>query len=198
MIGISKKAAVWQPTRRDMLCATGAASISWLGSAAAAKANPELKPRSCIFIWLNGGPSQFETFDPKPNASDDVRGPFGAIQTAVPGVWVSELVPNLAKQFHNYAIIRTLAHRNSDHGSTAMLTGIEGGDIPYGAVVTKLLGPAGPMPAYVHIGSSKGDGTQFVSAVDNLNAGSPRLRKRTVASANSIGKWCPTRRLFPG
>lgn len=74
-------------------------------------------------------------------------------------------------QFDKFAIARTLAHRNSDHGSTAMLTGIEGGDTPYGAVVTKLLGPIGAMPGYVHIGSSKGDGTQFISAVDNLHAG---------------------------
>jgi hypothetical protein len=86
-------------------------------------------------------------------------------------VIVSELIPGLAKQFDKFAIVRSLAHRNPDHSSTAMLTGIEGGDIPYGAVVSKLLGPAGPMPAYIHIGSSKGDGTQFVSAVDNLQAG---------------------------
>jgi hypothetical protein len=151
--------------------------------------------RSCIFIWLNGGPSQFETFDPKPAATDDVRGPFGAIQTAVPGVRVSELVPNLAKQFDKYAVVRSLSHRNADHSSTAMLTGVEGGDVPFGAVVTKLLGPIAAMPAYVHIGSSKGDGTQFVSMVDNLNAGNlgagcAPLRVRTpFGSGVSLGDF---------
>ena len=159
-------------TRRDLLCgsAAGAASYLWADNRHAEAAISRTE-RSCIFIWLNGGPSQFETFDPKPAATDDVRGPFGAIQTAVPGVRVSELVPNLARQFDKYAIVRSLSHRNADHSSTAMLTGIEGGDVPFGAVVTKLLGPASAMPAYVHIGSSKGDGTQFVSMVDNLNAG---------------------------
>ena len=109
---------------------------------------------------------------------EDVRGPFGAIQTSVAGVRVSELVPNLAKHFDKYAIVRSLSHRNADHSSTAMLTGIEGGDIPFGAVVTKLLGPIGAMPAYVHIGSSKGDGTQFVSIVDTSECGKSWRRMR--------------------
>ncbi len=175
-------------TRREMLRAAGVGTIGCFGGGSLVQASPSKKPRSCIFIWLNGGPSQFETFDPKPNATDEVRGPFGVIQTQVPGVMVSELVPGLARQFDKFAIVRTLAHRNSDHGSTAMLTGIEGSDVPYGAVVSKLIGPAGPMPAYVHIGSSKGDGTQFVSAVDNLQAGAlgaayAPLRVRTPMGA---------------
>lgn len=160
-------------TRREFLgaSAAGVASVALASPKVSANAATRSE-RSCIFIWLNGGPSQFETFDPKPAATEDIRGPFGAIQTAVPGVRVSELIPNLAKQFDKYALVRTLSHRNADHGSTAMLTGIEGSDVPYGAVITKLLGPRGAMPAYVHIGSSKGDGTQFVSMVDNLDAGS--------------------------
>lgn len=160
-------------TRREMLCGSAAgAATCLLGTSNRLEAATARSDRACIFIWLNGGPSQFETFDPKPAATDDVRGPFGAIQTSVPGVRVSELVPNLAKHFDKYSIVRSLSHRNADHSSTAMLTGIEGSDVPYGAVVTKLLEPRGSMPAYVHIGSSKGDGTQFVSVVDTLNAGS--------------------------
>jgi hypothetical protein len=130
--------------RRSVLRAAGVGAASLLASSAATAGaeSPAQPQKSCIFIWLNGGPSQFETFDPKPNASDDIRGPFGAIRTQVPGILVSELIPCLAKQFDKYSIVRTMAHRNSDHGSTAMLTGIEAGDVPYGAVVTKLLGPA--------------------------------------------------------
>ncbi len=156
-----------------MLRTSGAAATLGFGPLCSPvlSAPAKRRPHSCIFIWLNGGPSQFETFDPKPLASEDVRGPFGAIQTSVPGMRLSELVPGLARQFDKYAIVRSLAHRNGDHASTAMMTGIEGGDTPFGAVVTRLLGPAGPMPAYVHLGSSKGDGTQFVTAIDNLNAG---------------------------
>lgn len=177
-------------SRREFLqgSAIGAAA-SVLPSGKVMTAATPTRDRSCIFIWLNGGPSQFETFDPKPAAAEDVRGPFGAIQTTVPGIRLSELVPNLAKNFDKFSIVRTLAHRNADHSSTAMLTGIEEGDTPYGAVVTKLLGPIGTMPAYVHIGSSKGDGTHFVSVVDTLNAGSlgagcAPLRVRTPVGAS--------------
>jgi hypothetical protein len=159
-------------SRRQLLQAAGASAAGslWTSSAWGA-ARESSGPRSCIFIWLNGGPSQFETFDPKPWASADVRGPFGVVRTPVPGVVFSELIPNLARQFDKFAVVRSLVHGNTDHSSTAMLTGIEGGDIPYGAVVAKLLGPAGPMPSYIHVGSSKGDGTQFVTAVDQLHAG---------------------------
>src|SRR6187549_1246170 len=99
-------------TRRELLggSAAGAASLLLSGTAPV-RAAMSGSERSCIFIWLNGGPSQFETFDPKPSAKDDVRGPFGTIQTSVPGVHVSELVPNLAKQFDKYAIVRSLSHR---------------------------------------------------------------------------------------
>lgn len=159
-------------SRRRILQAAGAGAASWmLSGGESATGQRTTQAKSCIFIWLNGGPSQFETFDPKPDASADVRGPFGVMRTAVPGVVFSELIPNLARQFNKFSVVRSLAHRNADHSSTALLTGIEGGDIPYGAVVSKLLGPAGPMPPYVHIGSSKGDGTQFVTAVDQLHAG---------------------------
>src|SRR6476620_6985526 len=51
------------------------------------------KDVSCIFLWLDGGPSHFETFDPKPETPDAIRGPYGAIRTKVPGVFFSELMP---------------------------------------------------------------------------------------------------------
>lgn len=176
--------------RRQLLQATGALALSTnaVGVPAFAATSSASRPRSCIFIWLTGGPSQFETFDPKPLAGESVRGPFGAIQTQVPGVVFSELVPGLARQFDKFSIVRTMAHSNGDHSSTAMMTGIEGGDTPFGSVVTKLLGPAGPMPAYVHLGSSKGDGTQFVTAIDNLNAGSLGAACAPLRVRSPIGK----------
>lgn len=179
----------WQPTdpagllitRRELLTSAGSGIVRAGvvgGLAARCAAAPRMaaaarskRDRSCIFIWLNGGPSQFETFDPKPRASDDVRGPFGAIATRVPGVHVGELVPSLAQQFDKYALVRSLAHNNADHGSTAMLTGREGSTTTVGAVVSKLLGPCGPMPAYVHIGSSKEEGSQFPSSIDGVGGG---------------------------
>lgn len=170
-----------RPVNRRQLLKAAAAGVARVGMAGAiacttplgrqAHAARPVRDRSCIFIWLNGGPSQFETFDPKPRADDDVRGPFGAIATSVPGIHVSELLPLLAQHIDKYAIVRSLAHNNADHASTAMLTGNDGSTTAVGAVVAKLLGPCGPMPAYFHIGSSHDDGSQFPSSIDAVGGG---------------------------
>ena len=112
--------------------------------------------RSCIFIWLSGGPSHFETFDPKPDTDDTVRGPYGGIHTAVPGVRISELLPMLARRMKMYALIRSMNHKNSNHASTAMLTGFDDKLEAFGAVVTKLKGADRAMPPYVNVGSNIG------------------------------------------
>ena len=64
---------------------------------------------SCIVLWLDGGPSHFETFDPKPDAPDTIRGPYGAIRTKVPGIQFSELLPQIAERMNRCAIIRSLS-----------------------------------------------------------------------------------------
>src|SRR5947207_9044257 len=73
--------------------------------------------KRCILLWLAGGASQLETFDPKPGAA--TGGPFRSIQTAVPGVQISELMPKMAARLKHTAIIRSLNTRNGDHGSGA-------------------------------------------------------------------------------
>src|SRR5437762_233668 len=75
--------------------------------------------KACILLWLAGGPSQLETFDPKPGTV--TGGPFQAIQTSVPGIHISELMPKLARQMKNTCIIRSLNTRNADHGGAAKL-----------------------------------------------------------------------------
>src|SRR5262245_65919056 len=72
-----------------------------------------------ILRWLAGGASQLETFDPKPGAV--TGGPFRAIKTSVPGVQISELMPQMAKRIHHTCIIRSLITKNGDHGSGAKL-----------------------------------------------------------------------------
>src|SRR4029450_10130184 len=59
--------------------------------------NTNAKARACILIWLAGGPSHIDTFDPKPDAPADVKGEFRAIETTVPGLRISEVFPNLAR-----------------------------------------------------------------------------------------------------
>lgn len=72
-----------------------------------------------IMLWLAGGASQLETFDPKPGAV--TGGPFRAIKTSVPGVQISELMPQMAKRMNHTCIIRSLNTRNGDHGSGAQI-----------------------------------------------------------------------------
>lgn len=127
--------------------------------------------RSCVFIWLNGGPSHFETFDPKPNTDDSVRGPYGSIQTPVAGVQLSELLPMLARRMEKYSIIRSMTHKNGSHNSTAMLTGFDNKLETFGAVVTKMNGADRAMPPYVHVGSAPGDGSQVTSNIDRVGGG---------------------------
>ncbi len=116
--------------------------------------------RSVILIWLDGGPPQHETYDPKPDAPEQFRGPLKAIATALPGVHVSELLPNHARMLDKVSIIRSLHHDNGDHFAAAhwMLTGYLGSNainLPpqypsAGSIIAKLKGPREPgMPAYV-------------------------------------------------
>src|SRR5580704_4982920 len=78
--------------------------------------------RSCIAIFYYGGPSQLETFDPKPNAPLEIRGEFGVIDTSVPGLRISEHLPMTAKVMHKVALIRTMHHRNSLHDPASIQT----------------------------------------------------------------------------
>jgi hypothetical protein len=140
-------------TRRRAL-QVGGLSILGLSLADVLRAGPPSVPeKSCIFLWLDGGPSHLETFDPKPNTPDTVRGPYGTIRTNVTGVHFSELVPMLAGYTDRLAIIRSMTHGIDAHAPIPMLTGFNGAPTSYGAVVTKLKGHAGDMPPYVHLGA---------------------------------------------
>ena len=106
-------------SRRDFI-QVGSAALGGLGmtemlAAKAAGVNP--KDTRCIFIWLDGGPTHYETFDPKPDAPDDIRGPFKTIPTAVKGVHFSEYVPKMAKAFDKFSVIRSIAHDQNNHGA---------------------------------------------------------------------------------
>jgi uncharacterized protein (DUF1501 family) len=145
-------------TRRELLQIGGLGALGltlgdWLRCNQARGAGPSSRSRevSCIFIFLEGGPSQLETFDPKPNAPDFIRGPYGTIRTDVPGIQVSELLPMLAQRMKHCALIRTM-RSDGNHVIQPVLTGSSTSRIPHGAVVTKLKGQTRAMPPYVHIG----------------------------------------------
>lgn len=109
--------------RRGFLAgATGfAASMAGLNllQEPAIAAEMKKQQKRVILLWLAGGASQLETWDPKPGAV--TGGPFRAIKTAVPGVHISELMPEMARRMKQTCIIRSLNTRNGDHGSGAKL-----------------------------------------------------------------------------
>ena len=72
------------------------------------------RERQVLLIWLHGGASQLETWDPKPGT--DTGGPFRSIETSVPGVRISELLPLTARQMHRMALVRGVNTKEDDHG----------------------------------------------------------------------------------
>jgi hypothetical protein len=153
-------------TRRSLLRA-GVLGLSGLGlsdllraRAAAEAAGRPADDLSVILVWLDGGPPQHETYDPKPEAPVEFRGPLKAMETCVPGIRISELLPYHARMMDKMSIIRSMHHENGDHFAAAhwMLTGFLGSNAadlapqyPSAAsVITKLKGAKRPgMPAYV-------------------------------------------------
>jgi hypothetical protein len=125
-----------------------------------AEGGAESKDNAVILLWLDGGPSQLETYDPKPEAPAEYRGPYGAIRTNVPGIILSETLPQHAKHADKMVFLRSLHHDNGDHFAAAhwMLTGRFGStaaNLPQkypsvGSYVAKVRGPNRPgLPPYV-------------------------------------------------
>lgn len=149
-------------SRRDFLHA-GALGALGLGlpglhAARAAGALPNDRDLNCILLFLVGGPSQLDTWDMKPEAPEEVRGPFRPIDTSAPGVQISELFPRLARHMDKVAIVRSVYHTATavhDTGHQMMQTGrlfSAGLEYPHmGCVTTFLKGPRGDAPPHVLI-----------------------------------------------
>lgn len=100
-----------QTNRREfLLTAAGGAALSSIALASPAPLRPARDGRAIIQIVMTGGPSGIDTWDPKPDASVDIRGPFRPISTRIPGVYLSELFPRLAARMDRFALIRSLYH----------------------------------------------------------------------------------------
>lgn len=128
-----------------------------------------------ILFWMSGGPGHHETWDPKPDAVPQVRGPFGAIRTNVPGLLFGELMPRQAKIADKIAVVRSVVHGSGDHtkGNHWMLTGFEGPafNVPdfrvqrrpcLGSAAAKLRGANRPgIPAYAAVPHLRGGTDNF-------------------------------------
>src|SRR5580700_7645107 len=151
-------------SRRDLfrLAAAGVAAYSssgWLECLAAAANDPGRK-RSCILLWMNGGPSTIDLWDLKPGHANG--GPYKEIATSVPGIKISEHLPKLAQRMEHLSILRSMSTKEADHGRATfqMRTGyLPGGPIHYptlGALVSKELErPNAELPGFVSIATNR-------------------------------------------
>jgi hypothetical protein len=162
------------PTRREFLQVgslgfLGLSLADWfrLRAMAGSQSAQSATVKNCILIWLAGGPSHLDTFDPKPGAPADVKGEFKPINTSVPGLQISEVFPNLAKVMNRVTLIRSMTSPESDHARAAhhLLTGYR--PMPalvypaYGSVVSKAReASVSALPRYVALP----DSPLFVSA----------------------------------
>ncbi|MFN9235248.1 MAG: DUF1501 domain-containing protein, partial [Planctomyces sp.] len=167
----------------------GAAGLGQLLTGRSAIASQvKARSRRVLNIFLHGGVSQLETWDPKPNT--DTGGPFRAIPTTVPGVHICELLPYTAQQMHRLSIVRSLDTRNGDHarGVVEMTTGrprMPGVEYPHlGAVAARSLMPEDfPLPAHILIRSSPG-GRNVESEFHSAAWLGPRYASMALYDAN--------------
>jgi hypothetical protein len=151
------------PSRREILRIgtlgfLGLGLDEWFRLRARAGSSGSTKTKNCILIWLAGGPSHLDTFDPKPTAAADVRGEFKPIATSVPGLQISEVLPNLARCMDRVTLIRSMTSPESDHGRATqhLLTGYRPSpavEYPgYGSVVARAReAKRGMLPPYVAV-----------------------------------------------
>ena len=140
-----------------------------------AAAAPAKKETACILLWMGGGPSHIDTFDPKPDAPADIRGAFGAINTNVSGVQISEHLPKLAKQMDKFSILRSVTSPDSTHETAThyLQTGYPftpAIEYPgYGSVIAREKGFQNGMPPYVMFGGMPNNhgGGGYMGAVYN-------------------------------
>ncbi|MBO0699811.1 MAG: DUF1501 domain-containing protein, partial [Zavarzinella sp.] len=160
------------PSRREAVRVGGSAALGLslsglLRERASASPGSGGRAKSCIVVFLMGGPPQHSTWDPKPDAPAEVRGEFGPIDTKVPGLHVSSLLPRLAAQADKLCVLRAVSTGDGAHSSSGyyMLTGVPHApkgvenanpgppnDWPtLGAMVRRLRGDRGGLPGAVRL-----------------------------------------------
>ena len=162
--------------------------------------------RAVILYWMAGGPSHIDTYDMKPAAPEQNRGPFRPGATRVPGLQFNDLFTRQAQVADHISLVRSLTHANYDHFDAAHWVqtgyherGVMGRGQPYpiqGSVVSKLLGPNRPgMPSYVCIPEAYGSVRGFLPAC-RLPGSSPQSTQRPgvdggTLSGNAITSIAP-------
>jgi hypothetical protein len=168
-------------TRRTLL-QIGASSVLGLSLAdllrlRAAAPSTSGSARSVLLLWLWGGPAHLDTWDPKPDAPLEYRGPFSPIVTTVTGVRISELFPHVAGQARRFALVRSLHTGSNDHGvagtigltgSAAGGVGLDGKPLPgaarpaLGSVVARVRGSVSKLPPFLVVGGRLHQGKKAI------------------------------------
>jgi len=169
-------------SRRDFL-KVGGLGMSAFGLADLMKSRARAKTdgaatknTSVVWLWLGGGPTHIETFDPKMTAPSEYRSVVGAMKTNVPGIELGGLFPKMADRMDRLAVVRSFAHRNSGHGGgthwvmtgydfAAADNGAPANKPGLGAVLSKHRGPNNPatgLPTYVRMNGILGDGPAWL------------------------------------
>lgn len=153
-------------SRRRFLQATAAVSSGGFGFRdlmAAEAENLRRQGKSMILLWMQGGPSQFETFDPKPGT--ETGGPTDAIRTSVSGIRIADNFPNVARVMDDIALVRSMTNKEGSHprATYQMHTGyIPSGSVKHpslGSCIAQQIGdPTSELPSFVSIGSTQGAG----------------------------------------
>jgi len=175
------------------------------GVAAEVVNRPDAKAKACILIWQDGGPSHYETFDPKPNAPSELRGEFKPIATTLPGVQFAETLPRLAKITDKLAVVRSIRHDQGNHGAGNhyMMTGAPpripvgcGAFVSFhpsmGSVAAAERGAPAGLPPYFSLPSmSRSGGPNFLGAkyapfVVGGDPNSPGFKVRDVALPDGL------------
>jgi uncharacterized protein (DUF1501 family) len=154
-------------SRRHFLAGLAGGTLGWMGFAGLTHPltarELERSEKRVLLIWLSGGASQLETWDPKPGTP--TGGPFLAIPTSIPGVQLCELLPYTAKQMHRLAVIRGINTAEDDHGKGAYIMHTGRRQEPamewphLGSAMAKLLGSEdSPLPGYIHVAPRGGGG----------------------------------------
>lgn len=170
MLNLFEKSGV---SRRDWLrfAASGASMVSlsgWMDVLAARASEARAKPKSCILLWMEGGPSHKDTFDLKPGTKD--AGEFRPIATSVPGLEISEHLPKVARQMHHAALLRGMSTSQGAHGPARyyLHTGYREGSgglvhPSIGSIVSAELGrEEAPLPNFVAVGQGTSFGAGFL------------------------------------
>lgn len=169
--------------------------------------SPTSGPNSVIILWMRGGPSHIDMWDPKPDAPSEIRGEFGTVPSAVRGITLSDMLPQSAKIMTKWSIVRSLHHDDAGHstGDQICFTGYGPGPNPdenvhpsVGSIVSKQLGHLSKqLPPYVMIPRSvPGAGSAYLGAahkafetqVDPANTGPFKLPNFTPASGVTLDR----------